>query len=106
MNISPGTVDVFFAIGDQTRRGLLQRLADEGERSVTELVEPLPMSQPAVSKHLRCLREAGLVRSRTEGKRRLYSIDAGNLREVHHWVSTFERYWDTKLDALASYLDQ
>ena len=96
---------VFAAIGDGTRRALLLRLADEGEKTVTELVEPLSISQPAISKHLRRLREAGLVRRRTDGRQRLYAIDAGNLRLVYDWVSHFERFWDDKLDALGEYLD-
>ncbi len=83
---------------------MLQRLADEGEKTVTELVEPLSISQPAISKHLRRLREAGLVRRRTDGRLRLYAIDAGNLRLVYDWVSHFERFWDDKLDALGEYL--
>ncbi len=62
--------------------------------------------QPAVSKHLRILREAGLVRSRKEGRRRLYEIEADRLRQVFDWVSHFEQYWDEKLDALGDYLDK
>lgn len=106
MGFAPTEPDVFFAISDQTRRALLLRLAREGEKNVTELFEPLSISQPAVSKHLRCLREAGLVRCRTAGRMRLYAIDARKLRQVHDWVSHFERYWDEKLDALGSYLER
>src|SRR5687768_3768313 len=106
MRLPPTRPDVFFAIADPTRRSLLLRLAKEGEKNVSELLEPLRMSQPAVSKHLRCLRQAGLVRRRTAGRERLYRIDAGRLRQVHDWVSHFEQYWDEKLDALAGYLDK
>ena len=77
MRFPPTRPDVFFAIADPTRRSLLLRLAKEGERNVTELLAPLRISQPAVSKHLRCLRQAGLVRRRTAGRERLYRIDAG-----------------------------
>src|SRR5687767_1562607 len=98
--------DVFFAIADRTRRHLLRRLLEEGERNVTELMERLSMSQPAVSKHLRCLRDAGLVRRRRAGRERLYEIDGRRLREVHDWVSYFEAYWEQKLDRLGSYLDK
>src|SRR5687768_4357219 len=94
------TPDVFFAIADPTRRALLVRLAAERERNVTELLEPFRISQPALSKHLRILREAGLVRSRKEGRMRLYQIEATRLRQVHEWARHFERYWDVKLDAL------
>jgi DNA-binding transcriptional ArsR family regulator len=82
----------------------LLRLAKEGQKNVTELVRPFRMSQPAVSKHLRCLRKAGLVRRRKAGRMMLYEIDARNLQRVHSWVSQFERYWDEKLDALGTYL--
>ncbi len=98
--------DVYTAIGDPTRRALLLRLADEGEKSVTELLEPYSISQPAISKHLRILRDAGLVRRRKEGRMRLYEVDASSLRQVHDWVSHFERYWEEKLDALGDYLDK
>jgi DNA-binding transcriptional ArsR family regulator len=103
---SSSTADVYSAIADPTRRALLLRLADEGEKNVTELVEPLSISQPAVSKHLRILREARLVRSRKQGRVRIYAIEAGKLREVYDWVSHFEKYWDERLDALGAYLDK
>jgi DNA-binding transcriptional ArsR family regulator len=106
MVATPLKADVFFAISDRTRRALLLRLAQEGERNVTELLAPLSISQPAVSKHLRCLRKAGLVRRRMVGRRRLYQIDGRNLRQVYDWVAQFERYWDEKLDALGDYLDK
>ncbi len=98
--------DVYAAIADPTRRALLLRLAHEGERNVSELLEPFSISQPAVSKHLRILREAGLVRRRKEGRVRLYAIEASRLQEVYDWVSHFEKYWDEKLDALGEYLDK
>lgn len=99
-------VDVFTAIADPTRRALLLRLAHEGERNVSELLEPFSISQPAVSKHLRILREAGLVRSRRVGREKLYEVEARRLRDVFDWVSHFEKYWDEKLDALGEFLDQ
>jgi DNA-binding transcriptional ArsR family regulator len=98
--------DVYAAIADPTRRALLLRLAREGEKSVSELLEPFSISQPAVSKHLRILREARLVSSRKEGRIRVYAIEASKLREVHDWVTHFEKYWDEKLDALGDYLDK
>ncbi|MBC8352315.1 MAG: winged helix-turn-helix transcriptional regulator [Planctomycetes bacterium] len=106
MESSSQVADVFSAIADQTRRALLLRLAKDGERSVTELLEPFSISQPAVSKHLRILREVGLVRSRKEGRERLYEIEPVLLRDVFDWVSQFEKYWDDKLDALGEYLDK
>jgi DNA-binding transcriptional ArsR family regulator len=98
--------DVFAAIADPTRRALLIRLAREGEKNVSELLERLSISQPAVSKHLRILREASLVSSRKEGRIRVYAIEARKLREVHDWVTQFEKYWDEKLDTLGHYLDK
>jgi DNA-binding transcriptional ArsR family regulator len=106
MGSAPPKADVYLAIADPSRRALLLRLAQEGEKNVTELLEPFAISQPAVSKHLRILREAGLVRSRKEGRLRLYEVEAGGLRQVHDWVSHFEKYWDEKLHALGEYLDR
>ena len=102
----PPKADVYLAIADATRRALLLRLAREGGRNDTELLEPVPISQPAVSKHLRILREAGLVRSRQEGRLRVYEVEAEALREVYDWVRHFEKYWDERLDALGRYLDR
>jgi DNA-binding transcriptional ArsR family regulator len=102
----PPKPDVYVAIADPTRRALLRRLADEGEKNVSDLTVPFSISQPAVSKHLRILRQAGLVRSRKEGRLRLYEINPRKLRHVHDWVSHFEKYWDAKLDALGEYLNK
>src|SRR5688500_12778278 len=106
MRSARSQADVYSAIADPTRRALLLRLGKEGESNVTELLAPLSISQPAVSKHLRLLREAGLVRSRKEGRLRLYAIEPANLRQVYDWVAHFEKYWDAKLDALGDYLDR
>jgi DNA-binding transcriptional ArsR family regulator len=103
---NPPNADVYAAIADPTRRALLLRLATEGEKSASELLEPFSISQPAVSKHLRMLREAGLIRSRKQGRMRIYEVDASQLREVYDWVSHFDKYWDEKLDDLGNYLDQ
>lgn len=106
MGLRAPKTDVYFAIADPTRRALLLRLAKEGERNVSDLLEPFSISQPAVSKHLRILREAKLVSSRKLGRERLYAIEARKLRQVHDWVAHFEKYWDHKLDALGAYLDK
>jgi DNA-binding transcriptional ArsR family regulator len=106
MGSAATNADVYSAIADPTRRALLLRLARDGEKNVTELLEPFSISQPAVSKHLRILREARLVRSRKVGRIRVYAVEASKLREVHDWVRHFEKYWDEKLDALGRYLDQ
>ena len=97
--------DVFTAIADQTRRALLQRLAAEGEKNVTQLTGPFAMSQPAISKHLRILRETGLIESRKQGRMMLYRIRPQRLLEVYEWVAHFEKYWDDKLDSLGDFLE-
>ena len=86
------------ALGDPTRRSIFERLR-EGARSVTELADELPVSRPAVSQHLRVLREAGLVRERRDGTRRLYRIDPDGLGEVRDY---FEDFWS---DVLAAFKD-
>ena len=106
MSVVPPKADVYAAIADRTRRALLLRLAKEGEKNVSELLEPFSISQPAVSKHLRILRDAGLVRSRKEGRLRLYAIEAHKLRQVYDWVAQFEKYWDQRLDRLGQYLEK
>ena len=98
-------VDVFTAIADPTRRAMLLRLAREGERNVTQLMEPFAISQPAVSKHLRILRDAGLVRRRKVGRENRYDLEASRLHDVRDWIAQVEEYWDERLDALGKYLD-
>jgi DNA-binding transcriptional ArsR family regulator len=83
---------VYRAISEPIRRRILDLLADR-ERPVKDLVDRFPVSQPALSQHLRALREAGLVRIRREGRMRVYSVHAPLLREVHDWVGRFERLW-------------
>src|SRR2546422_11612869 len=87
------TSDVFNAIAEQQRREILVLLR-AGERPVTELAQELGMTQPGASKHLRVLREVGLVRDRKAGKQRLYGLDDHGLRPVHEWTGGFQRVWD------------
>src|ERR1700747_3472089 len=93
------TSDVFNAIAEPQRREILVLLRP-GERPVTELAQELGMTQPGASKHLRVLREVGLVRARQAGKQRLYSLDARELRPVHEWTGGFERFWNESFDRL------
>lgn len=81
------------ALGDPTRRAIVERLR-EGPRAVGELASGLPVSRPAVSQHLRVLKDAGLVTERQQGTRRLYRLDPAGLRELR---SYFDRFWDTAL---------
>lgn len=97
------TSDVFNAIAEPRRREILVLLRT-GERPVTEVAQELGISQPGASKHLRVLREVGLVRHRTAGKRRLYGLDVRGLRPVHEWTGGFERFWDESFDRLDAYL--
>lgn len=97
------TSDVFNAIAEPQRRQILVLLRD-GERSVTEVALDLGMTQPGASKHLRVLREVGLVRDRRDGKQRLYDLDARGLRPVHEWAGGFERFWNESFDKLDAYV--
>ncbi len=97
------TSDAFNAIAEPQRRDILALLR-AGERPVTDLARELGMSQPRASKHLRVLREVGLVRVRGAGRQRLYGLDARGLRPVHAWVGGFERFWDESFDRLDDYL--
>ncbi|MFB7245598.1 transcriptional regulator [Streptomyces populi] len=97
------TSDAFNAIAEPQRREILMLLRG-GERSVTELARDLGMSQPQASKHLRVLREVGLVRVREAGKQRLYGLDARGLRPIHEWVGGFERFWNGTFDRLDEYV--
>ena len=96
------TSDVFNAIAEPQRRQILVLLRS-GERPVTDLARELGVPQPGASKHLRVLREVGLVRDRRAGKQRLYSLDARGLRPVHEWVGGFERFWNESFDRLDTY---
>jgi DNA-binding transcriptional ArsR family regulator len=97
-------VDVFEAVAEPHRRVLLDLLA-ERERAAGELVASLPaLTQPAVSRHLRILREVGLVEVRPDGQRRIYSLRADRLIEIDNWISRYRRYWHDHLDALHQHL--
>jgi DNA-binding transcriptional ArsR family regulator len=96
--------DVFHAIADPTRRALLDILS-EGEKPVSSLCEQFDVAQPAISQHLRVLREVGLVTEKRVGKYRIYRLEPAPLAEVHEWINHYERFWRSKLHALANYLD-
>ncbi|MDX2355823.1 metalloregulator ArsR/SmtB family transcription factor [Dietzia sp. PP-33] len=97
------TSDVFNAIAEPQRRQILVLLR-AGERPVTEVAHELGLTQPGASKHLRVLREVGLVSERRAGRQRLYDLDAGGLRPVHDWVGGFERFWNESFDRLDAYV--
>jgi DNA-binding transcriptional ArsR family regulator len=96
----------FAALADPTRRAILARLA-QGEASVAELAEPFAMSQPAVSKHLKVLERAGLIRRGREAQRRPAAIEAEPLKEAHAWIERYRAIWEgtyQRLDALLAEL--
>jgi DNA-binding transcriptional ArsR family regulator len=86
------------ALGDPTRRAIFEQLR-QGPRAVGEIASELPVSRPAVSQHLRVLKEAGLVTERRDGTRRLYRLDPDGLGEVRHY---FDAFWDAALAAFAA----
>ncbi len=90
------TSDVFNAVAEPRRREILNYLALQ-ERPVGNIVATLRLGQPSVSKHLRVLRNVGLVRVRRDGRRKLYRTNASEIRPLHEWTSTFERYWRHQL---------
>jgi DNA-binding transcriptional ArsR family regulator len=100
---SSATSDVFSAIAEARRREILDALIP-GEKAVGTIVTDLSMSQPQVSKHLRVLSEVGLVRSRAEGRRRLYRLEPARLRPFQEWVAKYEQALNERLDRMDDYL--
>jgi DNA-binding transcriptional ArsR family regulator len=95
----------FAALADPTRRRILAHLA-RGDRCVTDLARPHAMSLPAVSKHLRVLENAGLLRRRRYGRTHEMQLDAKPLKEAAQWVEEYRKFWEASLDRLAAYLDK
>ncbi|HEY6280284.1 MAG TPA: metalloregulator ArsR/SmtB family transcription factor [Burkholderiales bacterium] len=93
----------FAALADPTRRAILARLAS-GEKSVTELAEPFEISLPAVTKHLKVLKRAGLITRSREAQWRPCRLEAKPLRDVADWVVQYRRFWEERLDRLEDYL--
>ena len=93
------------ALADPHRRAMLELLR-QSPRAVGELVEITGLTQPGTSKHLRVLRDAGLVRTRTEAQRRIYTLDPGPLLELDAWLDPYRRVWEHSLDALERHLDR
>jgi DNA-binding transcriptional ArsR family regulator len=99
------TADAFNAVAEPRRRDILDALS-RGERAVNDLVEQLGLNQPQVSKHLKVLREVGLVDVREDGRRRLYRLNGNPLRPIHDWVKEYERTWNERLDAMDAVLEE
>jgi DNA-binding transcriptional ArsR family regulator len=99
------TSDVFNAVAEPQRRQILNLLA-LGERSVNDIAESLRIKQPQASKHLRVLRQVGLVSVRGSGQQRLYRLNGDGLKPIHDWVKPFEHLWNERFDRLAAYLNE
>lgn len=98
------TTDAFNAVAEPRRRQILDLLAS-GERPVTELVAQLGLAQPVVSKHLRVLREVGLVDVRDEGRHRIYRLDGRPLKAIHDWLAAYEQTWSSRFELLDAVLE-
>ena len=94
------TTDVFNAIGESSRRQIVEVLAHRGALAVGVLVAALGLPQPAVSKHLGVLRKVGVVTVSKQGRERVYNLEAEKLKTVHDWVKAFELLWDHQLDSI------
>ena len=102
---APTTTDAFNAVAEPRRRQILDVLA-RGERPVNDLVTALRVPQPQVSKHLRVLREVGLVDVRDEGRQRMYRLNGRQLKPIHDWVKNYQLSWNDRLDALDEVVDE
>ena len=100
-----GMPSTWSVLADPSRRAMLELLL-ERPRPVGELVDRLGLTQPGTSKHLRVLREAGLVQVRQEAQRRVYALDPGPLAELDVWLAPYRRLWNERLDALGRHLDR
>ena len=96
---------MFEVVAEPNRRKILDLLREEPAVTVNELASALGLAQPAVSKHLKVLRDAGLVTAEVDAQRRLYRLDAAPLRELDTWVAPYRRHWAGHLDALEKHLD-
>jgi len=105
LNITAGLDHVLAAIADPTRRAIIDRLAG-GPARITDLAAPFDMSFAGVSKHVRILERAGLVRRRRFGREHTLTLDARPLRRVVQWTSHYERFWTERLDRLDAFFEQ
>ena len=99
------TADAFNAVAEPRRRQILDALVG-GERPVNDLVGQLGLAQPQVSKHLKVLREVGLVHVRDQGRQRMYRLNGKPLKPIHDWVKSYERAWSERFEALDVVLDE
>ena len=105
MSRAQAHADVFRAIADPTRRAILDRLR-AGPAPVNALAEDFAQTRPAISKHLRILRESGLVTETRHGRERLYELKPAKLQPVDHWILTYRRFWAGHLNALKAFVEE
>ena len=101
----PALDSVYGALADGSRRTIVWRLAAEGELKVTDLARPFDMSLNAVSKHIKVLEQAGLVQRRVAGRDHWLSLRSEPLAAAHAWIGLYQRFWESRIDALERYLD-
>ncbi len=97
-------MDIFQVIAEPTRRSIIETLAKRGRLSATEIGSGFDMSAPAISQHLKALREAGLVRVEKRGKQRMYELDIGTMYEIERWAHGMSDQWNRRLDKLGALL--
>jgi DNA-binding transcriptional ArsR family regulator len=97
--------ETFAALADPTRRAIVDRLA-RGPRRVTEIAEPFDMSLNAISKHIKVLERAGIVKRERDGRDHHLTLQAGRLREVARYAAKFERFWNERIDRLAAFIEE
>ena len=102
---APTTLDAFSAVAEPQRRQILDLLVGS-ERTVGDIARAARLEQPQVSKHLRVLREVGLVRVRASGKERYYALEEAGLKPIHDWVQGYARQWTERFDRLEDFLKQ
>jgi DNA-binding transcriptional ArsR family regulator len=106
VNYSGAALDsTFAALSDATRRGILARLAHQGDKSVSDLAAPYKMTLPAVSKHLRVLQDAGLVSRQKDGRVHHCRLRAEPMKHAAAWIEHYRQFWEAQLDSLARYLE-
>lgn len=97
-------MNAFAALADDTRRDIVVLLARNGELPVSEISRNFEMTAPAVSQHLKVLKEANVIQMRKDAQRRLYSLDASGLAEIEKWIEDLRKIWNSRLNSLDEYL--
>ena len=100
----PSAHDVYAAVADPTRRAILDRLS-RGEQPVTRIALDFPMSRPAISKHLRVLRDASLVTERRDGRNRVYRLNPTPLKQIDKWLEQYRSFWEANLQSLKQFVE-